>query len=584
MSRPTVPAILSYALYGGMAALFCAPLFESPHGLGASYDWDQHLFYYGPVLKSVVEYGVPPFWNPWYCGGNVLWQNPQIALLSPAYPLAMLTSLALAMKINILLHYGIGFIGMHLVLRRALGIASRAVVAYLACVFTLSGAHVLHLAVGHSNFLPAFYLPLQAFFFLRAVQTGMARHVLAAGGLLALMVYNGGLHIVTMSVASVAFFALLASLLWRRWRPVVLAAVMVAAGLAYAAPKFLPVTLFVTGDRFFDARNPIEHPDRMSADMLLHAYVDRYQYFASQVDEEQQGWHEYGNYTGAFFALLLASSIIWIVAYRGTHERWLGLSLGGTSLFLLALSAGDFGALAPASLATHLPFFSSFRVPSRYTIPFVLFGVLTVAWVWRQIETDQLNRRVRSFVVVVCVLAAGDLLIGNRTQFNNVFSEPPLQQTFRPLGGPNAIAIDRDSSPYDPPMFRGLMNDLPSYDCYEPLQLVRTADADHPLIFTDGRSTIFETVFSPNRIEFTVLGGTEPSSVFLNENYAAGWRSTLAPVTLDAEYDKPAATIEAGQGGRFNFSFVPDGLGIGVMLLMVTVVGSVWAWKRRVPI
>ena len=227
------------ALYGGVAALCCAPLFEFPHRLGVD-DWDQHLFYYGSVLKSVVEYGVPPFWNPWYSGGNVLWQNPQISLLSPAYPLAMLTSLALAMKINILLHYWIGFIGMHLVLRRAIGISSRAVVAYLACVFTLSGAHAMHLAVGHSNFLPAFYLPLQAFFFLRAVQTGMARHVLAAGGLLALMVYNGGLHIVSMSIA---FFALLATLLGRRWRPAVLAAVMVAAGLAYAAPKFVPVTL-----------------------------------------------------------------------------------------------------------------------------------------------------------------------------------------------------------------------------------------------------------------------------------------------------------------------------------------------------
>ena len=239
MPRATGRTIASSALYAGIAALFCAPLFASPHGL-AVYDWDQHLFYYGAVLKSVVEYGVPPFWNPWYCGGNVLWQNPQTALLSPAYPLAALTSLALAMKVNILLHYWVGFIGMHLLLRRVFGISSRAVVAYLACVFTLSGAHALHLAVGHSTFLPAFYLPLQLFCFLQAVQTGRARYVVCAAGLLALMVYNGGLYIVTMSIAAIGCFALLASVLWRRWRPAVLAAIMVTAGLAYAAPSSSP--------------------------------------------------------------------------------------------------------------------------------------------------------------------------------------------------------------------------------------------------------------------------------------------------------------------------------------------------------
>ena len=70
------------ALYGVLSVAFCAPLFAQPQGLGAN-DWDQHLFYYGVVLKNVVEYGQMPFWNPWYCGGNVMWQNPQIAILQP---------------------------------------------------------------------------------------------------------------------------------------------------------------------------------------------------------------------------------------------------------------------------------------------------------------------------------------------------------------------------------------------------------------------------------------------------------------------------------------------------------------------
>ena len=83
------PRVWIAALYGALSYAFCSPLFAQPTGLGV-YDWDQHLFYYGAVLKNVVEYGQMPFWNPWYCGGNVLWQNPQIALLSPVYPLTAL--------------------------------------------------------------------------------------------------------------------------------------------------------------------------------------------------------------------------------------------------------------------------------------------------------------------------------------------------------------------------------------------------------------------------------------------------------------------------------------------------------------
>ena len=55
--------LLLIAVYGVLSVVFCAPLFEHPQGLGTN-DWDQHLFYYGVVLKNIVEYGQMPFWNP----------------------------------------------------------------------------------------------------------------------------------------------------------------------------------------------------------------------------------------------------------------------------------------------------------------------------------------------------------------------------------------------------------------------------------------------------------------------------------------------------------------------------------------
>jgi hypothetical protein len=581
------PAVLLCLLYGVLSAAFCAPLFSRPGGLGF-YDWDQHLFYYGAVLKSVVEYGQLPFWNPWYCGGNVLWQNPQVAFLSPVYPLTAMMSLPLAMKVNIVLHYWVSFIGMHLLLTRAIGLSFLPIVLYLASMVTLAGAPVLHLAVGHSWILPAFYLPLQLFLFLRALNSGAVRDALLAGAVLALMMYNGGVHLVTMSVAAIGVFAVAAAILRREWRPLILAAVLCVAGLSYAAPRLLPVSSLVTGERFWDTRTgegPDRKPDRMSAEMLLHTYVDHRRGLRFEV--QRHGWHEYGNYIGGLGALLIVASIVWIFAYKkGARERWLGVSLAITSLALLALSAGEFSGLAPASLVRHLPFFSSFRVPSRYTFAFVLFGAVTIGWAVRAVTAETvLTGRVKTLAAIVCLLASLDLMARNRTKFENVFSLPPLDSTFRLLKGPTAIVTDGDSRPSRPnsPMLRALMSDRAFYNCYESLQLIRTSDPKNPLIFTDGKSKLFGTTFSPNRIEFAVAGGNEPSWILFNQNYAPGWRSTLGPVTLDPQHGKPAVALVRGQTGKFAFVFVPPGLALGTVLLALAIAGSAFVWKRVLP-
>src|SRR6266542_5041965 len=281
MDRPSRRTVAVYLLYLALSIVFCSPLLARPAALGI-FDWDQHFFYYAQLLKNVVEYAQPPFWSPWYCGGNVMWQNPQVALLSPVYPVAAIAGLAVAMKISIVLHYWIGFIGMHLLLTRVIGLSFLPVTVYLASVFTLAGAIALHLAVGHSVFLPAFYFPLLLYFMIRALQTNAVRPALYGGAVLALMIYNGGLHTVPMAILAVTAFAGCVGVAERRWQPLVLALALLSSGAAYAAPKLVPVSLFVTGDRFWDSRDRTDHPDRMTPELMLRAYADRTQEIGSR--------------------------------------------------------------------------------------------------------------------------------------------------------------------------------------------------------------------------------------------------------------------------------------------------------------
>lgn len=579
MSKQHTAGVL--ALYGILSIVFCLPLFEQPLGLGTN-DWDQHLFYYGAVLKNVVEYGQAPFWNPWYCGGNVLWQNPQIALLSPVYPLTAIIPLQLAMKVNIVLHYWIGFIGMHLLLTRVIGITFLPAVIFLATLVTASGAPAIHLRVGHSVFLPGFYLPLQLYFFFTAFMTGKWKFILLASATMALMVFNGGTHILPMSVAALGTFAVCAAIGTRDWRPLAFVAVFGLASAAYAAPKLLPVAAFVTGEQFWDTRNPTEKPDLVTPDILRHTYLTPTQRVGARLPTQRHGWHEYGNYIGIGSSGLLVAGLIVVLARRAD---WFGVSLALTSIVLFLLSLGEFSTLAPAVLSQQLPLFSNFRIPSRYTIPFLQFAVLTLAWALQsRMRSHPLTGTRRAAVGIVFIIVAVHLIATNQWHFRQVFTEPPFETTFRWMAGPREIATDQLTNAYTPgsPMLRALVENRAFFHCYESLQVHRASDPDRALLSVQGTARVGDVTFSPNRVEFNVFGGPEAAKLLLNYNWAPGWSSTAGPIELIGAPGKLATiTIPPGQTGRYEFSFTPHGFIAGTVVFAIALLISALMWRKR---
>src|SRR5262249_36112632 len=162
------------------------------------------------------------------------------------------------------------------------------------------------------------------------------------------------LHVVPMSVGALGLLALCVSIGRRDWRPLVTTMALVVLGAVFAAPKLLPVSLWVSSDRFFDARTVLERPDAMSTEMIVRTYLDRYQDGSLRFGGQRSGWYEYGNYIGGLGATVVVAAIIWPFFARRAYERWLGLALAATSILLLLLSAGEFSTLAPASIANHL--------------------------------------------------------------------------------------------------------------------------------------------------------------------------------------------------------------------------------------
>jgi hypothetical protein len=574
-------SIVIGVFYLALSAAFTASLFAVPNGTGWM-DWDFNLFLHGAVLKSVIEYGQLPFWNPWGCGGNVLLANPQVALLSPTYLFAAVMSLPLAMKTNIVVHYWVGLVGMHVLLTRVIGLRFLPGVVFLASAFALSGAMAMHLAYGHATFLPAFYLPLLLYCFCLALESGAIKHGVIGGAILALMVFSGGMHIVPMAAMVVGILGLVSSITRRDWRPLAMASIVGIAGALFAAPRIVPLIGFLTSPHFVDARI-VSHPDLMTVEMLTRSLLDPYQHRGLRFERQIYYWIEYGNYVGLPFVLAAAASMSWIVGDRRLVNRWFGLSLTITTLAMLALTAGEFSAWAPASIALHVPLLSNFRVPSRYTIVLVLSAVMTVAWAARTLDLEALVPRARVAVTVLCLLASADIAIRNGRLLGGGFELDPVDTSFHLLGGPRTLVTDADSRPSQSgsPMLRALMKGESFFQCYEAMELRRHADVTHPLIWQDGDAKIFGTAFSPNRIDFSLVGGRQPSRVRLNQNFAGGWKSDAGVVEPDPATGQPSVVLRPGQSGRFAFVFVPPGLLLGCGLAFAAIGVSAYGWRRR---
>ena len=573
--------------YITLAVYFTLPLLVTGDQLGVE-DWDVMLFYHASVMKNVVEYGTLPFWNPWYCGGDVLWQNPQVALLSPAYPLSLVVSLSLAMKLNIVLHYLVGFLGMHVLLTRMFKLSYLPGVLFLSCLFTLAGGQVFHLVVGHATFLPYFYLPWVLFFFLRAIDSGQLRYAVITSAIIALAIYNGGIHISFMAGVALAAFSFVASLLRRDWRPIALLAGVGALAFLFAAPKLLPVSAFIGDPRMVDTRFLPTGADTMGREMLMHAFLDSYQYRHLRFEGQNYGWHEYGNYVGPLGALLIGASFIWILLLRRPWQaqHWLSTSFALTALVLLSLMLGEFGPYAPYVLLRRLPIASQFRLPSRYSLIFVLFATAMIASAWQALSTERQGDAGR-FTAIVLVLSSCALAYWNHIQFEGVFSLPPLQSSFQWLSRPAEPVVDPVSEGLaqgKSPILRALAQNRAILRCYEPLQLPGGIDATRPVVFPEGGAYIADVVFAPGRIQFRAMSDAEGGRVFLNERYVKGWRSNAGDLQIEPKTGLAYLTLPPGGGDSFMFWFVPPGLVTGLILLSVGIVLSAAIWRRTLMV
>lgn len=277
------------------------------------------------------------------------------------------------------------------------------------------------------------------------------------------------------------------------------------------------------------------------------------------------------------------AGFIWILVQRPwRRELWLSASLALTALLLLSLALGELGPAAPYVLLRWLPIVSQFRLPSRYSLVFVLFATAMVESVWRTMVAQRGNDASR-FVAIVLILSSCTLAYWNHIQFEGVFSLAPFQSSSRWLSRPGEPVVDQVSeglTPSHSPMLLAMAENRAILRCYEPLQLPGGIDATRPVVFPDSHARVADVVFAPGLIRFRAQSQGEAGRVFLNERYVRGWHSSAGDFTLDPQTGLAYVTLPPGETGRFTFWFTPPDLIVGVMLLAVGLALSVVIWGR----
>jgi hypothetical protein len=573
----TVKMARTPLLLTALSAWFCAPLFVNVHNLGVR-DWDQHLFYFASFLKSVQLYQQFPLWNPWYCGGSVLFQNPQIPLTSPTYLLGLLMTVPVAMKFNIVLHYFLALTGVVAIARRVFRIRALLLTVAAGSVFVFNSFFSLQISEGHSWMLTAAYIPFAYLGFEDYLQTRRVRSIIFGAAALALMVLSGGIYTTPYLALFLCSYAAGRSIIGRTVLPLKTLMLFGTYGFLFSAFKLVPVIDYMLSyPRLAGGRESIP----LAAWGQIFFGRDQTLFSTHSFSGQVWKWHEYGSYLGLVYVLLIIMAVSrTVIRHRHSRNEPGELSLTLCLFGFFVLFAGDFAYVTPYTILRHLPVFSSMHVPSRFLIICLFISALLLLGLVRALMPIFLGNPVlKSIVYGLCVFIILDLIWVNSKAFKDAFTINPSnvydQDRIIPDAVPYLAVMDlpRYGDVYSS-MYAGLLRNQNVVDCYEPIRPTRGFELGSPLVFTrDPEIRVSRIRLTPNHVAFDAQAGIK-GRVYLNQNYVKGWSLAGAAQVVEEHDHKPSFVLVPGSYRDLAFYFLPKSVFWGLLLTLIGIVGA----------
>lgn len=400
---------LPYAVFAVVTAVLAWPILSNIQNWGIR-DWDLFTTLHASVVRSIVDYGQFPFWNPYIGGGNILFAHPEVPVFHPVVLFYLLFGPLIGLKIQVVLAYYLGFIGTYKLARR-LGISVFG--AYIPpLVYMLSSYFALHFAAGHIPFHYFAALPWMLFLYKKSLDNPW--YILWVGGITAFMILGSGAAVpVVFSLFFLFLFSLFDISGPRRYRPPLFAVAGGACGVLFSAVKFIPMVDYLGRHPWVPDGTVMITPLSLIPTMLFNFNQSM---FSSYAEGYVWGWHEYGAYLGPLAMILVILGLVF--AFR---RVWPLLVLAVLSLLLVL---GSFASWAPWELLHMLPAFESMRVPSRFIILALLaFAFMAGHGLDRLITLFKFRRGAMTIVFFVAI--AGTHLLVSLPILGEAFTRAP---------------------------------------------------------------------------------------------------------------------------------------------------------------
>ncbi len=511
---------------------FAAPMIVyCPHGvsscqlslnhLGTTADQRYFAALWETTRVTIRDFHQFPSWNPYHCGGIVLYQDPQAPFPGPLFLLTFFwLPTAVGLKVWVLAHLLCGALGARALVADRGGNAPEQVLG--ATLMAACGFMAEHIGGGHLAFTPFLFLPLIIWALRRALRD--VRYAVLVAALFALAAIEGGTYPVPLMAAAVAIECLtrLGSAADRRALTRVIPVVAVLFALL-AGVRMVPVLHYLR-----------EHPrfmpldDRISIGEVFAFWTTRAH--GRGVAGHPYVWPEYDDYVGIVPVVLMLAGVA-VAIFAGKldarrRERRIDLAL---FVGLVWCALGNISGPSLFGLVHRLPIYASLRVPSRFLGPAMVgFGLLAVSALSAGRGAFE-RRRLRPGAR--CALLAVELVLVAYIAVDvSLTNQAVIQQGIDPLlpQGPARSDFFQNG--------RANYGQFPSFSaagfgtraCYAPLEWKPAPG------IVDGRvaqarvepspsGTVRQVSWSPNQIKLDVRLDAA-ATLIVNQNYETGWR------------------------------------------------------------
>jgi len=486
------------------------------------YDWDYFYLMESASRMSISEFGEFPLWNPYKCGGMVLFSHPDSKFFTPLFFLTLIFGEIISIKIEIMLMMILGIIGMYLLSKELKMSQTAGIVSTL--IFTLSPHFMLRVVTGNPNWLTMLLLPLTIYLFLK-------RRYILVSLIITFIVFYGGSYNLLFFVLALGYVGIIFSK--NKKKVIFWICMIITLSILLSAIKTVTFidTLYLNNPRMYI--KPQEASASILFDSLINRGTDPYKNdfvipgLKYLKNKKTYFFVQYNSYIGLIPLVILLGGLI--IFYKKLWPLLIALVL--SSFYYL----GNNTVINIYQLSRILPLFSSIRNQTSIGVLIIFFSAITIGKI---ITFAKKKFKIpRLTIILLIIIIALDLIIINTGILSGVFEKYINNQYPEEFKFPSYVNQSSKFGEYG--QFLQNHGQIICYETY-PIKsiskniidsvnikgnpITRNSDLFRGDVYLINNETTEIVKYTPNSLEIRV-NTTEETTLVVNQNYHKSWKS-----------------------------------------------------------